>query len=749
MLKATLPLIVFLSVGILLFLIQTTDPLDQSSQSFPENSLRTKVSDAATCIVINRPLFRGLSDSLTGGQVSELQSFLKSQGYFSEAVTGFFGPSTETAVKKFQKRYTIALFGGVSTTGFGATGPITRAKIKSISCYVPLPPRSTPIAQTPATTPPAVTSPVAEPPATPPTTGALSVTCRPSPTAVGVGSPVNWRATIVSAPSGSTSHTYNWQGTDNLVGDRYSVQKNYSTAGSKSAAVTVDGRLFNCSISVTVTVEPPPPEEEEEEEDVVWPPSGLSERPLYGSTDSPNDQNYNYTTHRYRILLSNDLSTNVQYALSKMSNMPEGRRFYTSIASDAQHRIVGTHSGDNCKSVVDGVETLTNFPCPWWDNGVNQAQDSFRSFASAFASAGGEMDFIFFDTEQHLTNWLIQSDDHANAIENDPRFRTLLSQLESSFGFGPSDNPLRNSVTRDRWGGTATPQPQAADNYLKWNELNNDMTAEFLEGAFFDPIKSSFSTVKAAEHNYAYHSQSHKIQDANGHRISDYGNGAIVGTHQSRTLYGSLGNISRFEYLSPIPGEIYEASAFNAFKYDQNQMRAMRLSSGAPIAPEFATRFWGGDSAYNVRFSNTDYYQENILHAAMVSKSDDHFLLWSNLTASGDRIFDDTLTEFNEVAGYNRTLLTNDLVDWDADAVFTGVRIGDYKVWRFTPEITGGRRIADFISNDGNPNGSEPVVFDVNGDTATFSNAFIYTPSNPVSSFGAWVIQQASAPNPR
>ena len=68
------------------------------------------------------------TDAITEGQVSDLQAFLKDGGYMDQSVTttGRYGSMTTKAVKAFQAKY--------SLTQTGATGPLTRAKIKALSC---------------------------------------------------------------------------------------------------------------------------------------------------------------------------------------------------------------------------------------------------------------------------------------------------------------------------------------------------------------------------------------------------------------------------------------------------------------------------------------------------------------------------------------------------------------------------------------------------------------------------------------
>ena len=494
---------------------------------------------------------------------------------------------------------------------------------------------------------------------------------------------------------------------------------------------------------------------------VSWPLAGLSPEPLYGTTNSGQAVvgTYAYLTERHRVFSSSDLNTSVNNAIANMARMPEGRRFFDSLASEAQHRAIAGDPLDKCKAIdAEGVEFLTSYNCPWWDVGAAKTKEYFEDFADAFEAAGGAMDFLILDTERHFNNWSIPSDAHADAIENDPRFGTLRNELASSYSFHvtPTDFHLRDSIVSGdnppngpAWGPFATPQPEAADNYLKWNDWNDDLTADYIEDSIYQPLKSKFSSLKGSDYQYRNHSQSNSVPDINGHRVSEHGNGAIVGTHQSASLYGALGNITTRDYLSP-SGEIYPGTPFNAFRYDQNQMRAMRLSSGAPLTPWFAARSWGGDNAYHVYINNSDYYEESVLHAAMVSDEDDLFILWGIGSSSDDQAFNNALTEFNIAAGYNnRQPLTNDLADWEDDFIYTGTRVGGYKVWRFTPDMNSGQNISSFITSDGNPDGSETVTFDVSGDIVSFPNAFIYTPSNPVSDFGAWVIQTGTAGNPR
>lgn len=85
-----------------------------------------------------------MRDSQTNNEVSALQDFLNAEGYLASEPTGFFGLATLSAVKKFQSA------SGYSPTGY--VGPLTRAKVNSMSCGAKAPtPTATP--PTPSTVP--------------------------------------------------------------------------------------------------------------------------------------------------------------------------------------------------------------------------------------------------------------------------------------------------------------------------------------------------------------------------------------------------------------------------------------------------------------------------------------------------------------------------------------------------------------------------------------------------------------------
>lgn len=83
---------------------------------------------APSILVFTHPLMRGSH----GSDVSSLQKLLKKDRtiYPEGIVNGNFGPATERALKRFQKKYGIATPG---VAGYGLVGPKTRAKLNSLS----------------------------------------------------------------------------------------------------------------------------------------------------------------------------------------------------------------------------------------------------------------------------------------------------------------------------------------------------------------------------------------------------------------------------------------------------------------------------------------------------------------------------------------------------------------------------------------------------------------------------------------
>jgi peptidoglycan hydrolase-like protein with peptidoglycan-binding domain len=105
---------------------------------------------ASDCLsLVNNLRYRD-RDINKNGEVSALQDFLQSEGYLNSEPTGYFGLLTFKAAKAFQKA------NGINPTGY--VGPITRAKIQTLTCSGTVPTPTIPIPITPIPTVPGCTS---------------------------------------------------------------------------------------------------------------------------------------------------------------------------------------------------------------------------------------------------------------------------------------------------------------------------------------------------------------------------------------------------------------------------------------------------------------------------------------------------------------------------------------------------------------------------------------------------------------
>ncbi len=73
-----------------------------------------------------------LSFGARGTQVLKAQHLLTALGFFPFPATGYYGPLTVRAVERFQATYGIVFSGTPSTTGYGAVGPKTWAKLYAL-----------------------------------------------------------------------------------------------------------------------------------------------------------------------------------------------------------------------------------------------------------------------------------------------------------------------------------------------------------------------------------------------------------------------------------------------------------------------------------------------------------------------------------------------------------------------------------------------------------------------------------------
>ena len=83
-------------------------------------------STETMCTDMKYRMYYGVDDTVTEGEVSQLQYFLQTKGYFDGKVTGLFASKTETAIKSFQKDNNLIIT--------GIAGKVTREKMRDVGC---------------------------------------------------------------------------------------------------------------------------------------------------------------------------------------------------------------------------------------------------------------------------------------------------------------------------------------------------------------------------------------------------------------------------------------------------------------------------------------------------------------------------------------------------------------------------------------------------------------------------------------
>jgi len=94
-------------------------------------------ADTQADFTFSKTLRRGYS----GEEVRQLQELLKTMPniYPERLVTGYFGPLTQQAVRRFQTKHNIISSGDENTTGYGQVGPKTRKKLNEFLTSAPEP----------------------------------------------------------------------------------------------------------------------------------------------------------------------------------------------------------------------------------------------------------------------------------------------------------------------------------------------------------------------------------------------------------------------------------------------------------------------------------------------------------------------------------------------------------------------------------------------------------------------------------
>jgi peptidoglycan hydrolase-like protein with peptidoglycan-binding domain len=90
------------------------------------------------CLELSNTMYLGSNDASTNGEVTKLQKHLTASGHYVYGeTTGYYGASTEKAVKSWQAANGVVYSGNAAATGYGVVGVKTRAAFASGCSDVP------------------------------------------------------------------------------------------------------------------------------------------------------------------------------------------------------------------------------------------------------------------------------------------------------------------------------------------------------------------------------------------------------------------------------------------------------------------------------------------------------------------------------------------------------------------------------------------------------------------------------------
>ena len=267
------------------------------------------------------------------------------------------------------------------------------------------------------------------------------------------------------------------------------------------------------------------------------------------------------------------------------------------------------------------------------------------------------------------------------------------------------------------------------DNHLKWSALVWKHLAGYIDYAVYQPMKKYFPDADFSNYGYYYQLSEINFPDIHGYYRHRYTDGIHVGTHQSREIYGWVDLPTQ----TRLANQPYPTTAFNAFRFALNKLRAMLISSSIPVSPWVAYKGFS-----NSHLKDNDYYQELIFH--LLLSGVDYLLFWNpaeqiDFTSEDDRLLNSLIEQVNDLAdGRNINFETIELAHWLDDILISKVRFDDgEQLWRVTVNLHNQEKISDYLINN------QPVQLKINGSNYEFAKMHILHVDNDLSDKGLWL----------
>eukprot|EP01052_Picozoa_sp_SAG31_P001734 SAG31_NODE_58_length_29669_cov_20.244978_25_plen_598_part_00 len=492
----------------------------------------------------------------------------------------------------------------------------------------------------------------------------------------------------------------------------------------------------------------------------------------------------------------------------------------------------------------------------WWAHGMELMKQQVSLFFQAYKAAGGLIDGLVADYEQHgfgmhafsIETGLMNSepcpaspanataacfaceDARWRAIQSDPRFAALLPELRS-FGLEVNESEPEFLVRAMRQYRCVAGEPCAAGaqgaadtNKLAWTSFVLARVSTAFAESIERPMQAVYPHARLADYFLRQWDPDHCFApDAGGFmacRGGPLGGGVAggVGLTVSSPVYYVDASMCAFDCGDPHPfnpgggyvpacgpsacktaGGISKAlrqfqnissfplSHFNLAKYIINHARQTILGglrSGAEFIP------WVSWRHYCVGCTQSDYYQEQLLHMAVMGAPRFYlFSVWDECIYGSRTTHDDyevmaaVLNSLDRLIGCGareRKWIVDSRPRWKDDFVLSAADVGtERRVWRFTPSLPGSsarlgdalvdgvvsRRAIDYVVPSGGSSNKRgealvlhPVSVAINESTMATDCSLSFVggrvgeaaqPEGNRTQFGMWVLQSQADPPPR
>ena len=392
------------------------------------------------------------------------------------------------------------------------------------------------------------------------------------------------------------------------------------------------------------------------------------------------------------------------------------------------------------------------------DHGVDQLKELCTAALKKMQEIGCPLEGIVVDTEYiGMGSWYLQDNANKdplfyNKIVSDPRYATEIRPLLVERGFRFYE-PV-SEYTPEIYSINHNLGDTYADSRDVWNTVMRLRLMGYLNEWCYEPLHTYYPDATMSDYQ-----STDTVAWIKG--VAD--DGSVVGAVAGNTSKG--GNTSNYNFYANRPSSpfytdgkqpvfknpptyneaVYEASAYNMFRYDMNLAKRMYVSTDTKLLS-----FWLCEHDYDTEqkgtVSNTPYYAEEILHLGLYDPQPFLGYIYSGafLDANGKpdqaayekRLYplNELMAELTRVAGYADRKPIELPMAWNSEFMLTGMYVNGRNLWRITPNT-------ELVSKENfKIEGTDPTFY-VAGQKITFPGGKIIEDGNisVTGTCGYWV----------